>query len=454
MKKIIIFLSVVLIFAVFAGCNADKQGDTSSAAPNESVADTGDNPSADESVPDVDISGAESDASIPDDDVSVETSGDYDPGVDTSAEQSAPETSAPEVSQPEVSEPEVSEPEVSNPEVSKPEVSEPEVSEPEVSEPDEDKVLVKIPTPVVPAVTTPVWDGSIADGFASGTGTEDDPFIIETAAQLAYFALSVDEGNDYYGQFVKLANNIKLNDGNLNVKELDGTGLNKWNAIGENQKKFSGTFDGDGHVISGIYGSEGLFKVINGTVKNVGITNSHIVGSGALADAANSGAQQPLDIHLIDNCYVVESVIEAEGGLLRSSGAYNITDCYNGATLYASGDWSGGIVGMFMNGSLTNCYNAGTLDGASPYGNSGTIGGLIGNLLGGNLTDCYNVGNIINYSFSGGAICGVRYDRTVIKDCGYLKGTALYAYTDANGTGEQVISNDEIIVLTEEQIDY
>ena len=384
MKKIIIFLCVVLMFAVFSGCNAAKQGDTSSAAPNESAADTGENPSADESVPDVDISHAESGDSggnemSPD---SGNTSLPTDPSDDNSySETSGPE---PETSEPEESEPEVSEPQVSNPEVSEPEISEPEVSEPEVSEPDGEKVLVKIPTPVVPAVTTPVWDGSIADGFASGTGTEDDPFIIETAAQLAYFALSVDEGNDYLGQFVKLANNIKLNDGNLNVKELDDTGLNKWNAIGESKSSFMGTFDGDNHVISGMYG-QGLFHFITGSVKNVGVVNSHLIGCGAIAGSASGLSTVPSEEMFISNCFAVDCVVFNTGGLFGTVNAFIVKDCYNGATVYSQGDWNGGIAGQVFYGKLINCYNAGTVDGRSEYGWSSIVGGIAGNLLKGEI---------------------------------------------------------------------
>lgn len=469
MKKIIIFLSVVLIFAVFAGCNASDQGDVSSVAPNESVADTGENASSSESAPDIDVSGEESGDYIPDDDASVETSGDYDPGVDTSADQSEPETSTPEpeastpeTSAPEVSQPEESTSETSEPQVSEPEVSEPEVSEPEVSEPDEDKVLVRIPTPVVPAVTTPVWDGSIADGFASGTGTEDDPFIIETAAQLAYFALSVDEGNDYLGQFVKLANNIKLNDGNLNVKELDGTGLNKWNAIGVYESayksNFMGTFDGDNHVISGMYG-DGLFCSINGTVRNIGVVNSHIIGDGGIAGSASvaDASQYPgisSDMYLIENCYVVDSVVFSDGGVIGGLLGYVMKNCYNGATVYGTAEWNGGVVGILMESQLINCYNAGTIDGYNPDGGDGILGGLVGRLQRSTVVGCYHVGKLVNYGYSGGALCGASYGKTPFEDCGYLEGTALYAYTDVATIGEQVISSDEIIVLTEEQIDY
>jgi len=52
-----------------------------------------------------------------------------------------------------------------------------------------------------------IWDGSVATGFASGTRTEGDPYIIETAEQLAFLASSTNSG-----KYIKFANDIVLND--------------------------------------------------------------------------------------------------------------------------------------------------------------------------------------------------------------------------------------------------
>lgn len=44
---------------------------------------------------------------------------------------------------------------------------------------------------------TDTWDGTTADGFAGGTGTQEDPYQIATAEQLAGLAQDVNEGNAY-----------------------------------------------------------------------------------------------------------------------------------------------------------------------------------------------------------------------------------------------------------------
>ncbi len=49
------------------------------------------------------------------------------------------------------------------------------------------------------------WDGTIATAFAGGDGSEQSPYIIETAEQLAYLAESVNGGTSYAGKHIRLA---------------------------------------------------------------------------------------------------------------------------------------------------------------------------------------------------------------------------------------------------------
>ena len=57
-----------------------------------------------------------------------------------------------------------------------------------------------------------IWDGSIAAGFAGGSGTEDDPYLISNGPELAYLAQQVNSGNRYENVHFKLTNDIYLND--------------------------------------------------------------------------------------------------------------------------------------------------------------------------------------------------------------------------------------------------
>ncbi|MBR2380898.1 MAG: hypothetical protein IKA84_00190 [Clostridia bacterium] len=146
--------------------------------------------------------------------------------------------------------------------------------------------------------TADVWDGTAAEGFAKGTGTEEDPYIIETAAQLAYFRAQVDGGRTFEAEYVKLAKDIDL----ANIP-FDPIGFGYWNeekVVDEvdNNTVFMGTFDGGNHTIYNLYqncweldpdktnygtytystAGAGLFASIkNATIKNLAISGAEIV---------------------------------------------------------------------------------------------------------------------------------------------------------------------------------
>ena len=111
--------------------------------------------------------------------------------------------------------------------------------------------LVWIAVPVSARAETDVWNGTIASGFAGGTGTENDPYQISTAAQLAYFAKTVNEGQPYNGLYIVLKNDL-----NLNNKE--------WIPIGTDSNPFRGNFDGGNHTVT-------RMQISNSSVDYVGL---------------------------------------------------------------------------------------------------------------------------------------------------------------------------------------
>lgn len=131
------------------------------------------------------------------------------------------------------------------------------------------------------------YDGSSATSFASGSGTEEDPYLIATAQQLAYFRNLVDDGNNFQGQFVKLNNNINLD--HVNFDPI-GYGYESKKYMSDG-RTFNGTFDGGNNAIIGLYqngwelGSRysysmaggGLFaSVVDATIKNLKMEEAHI----------------------------------------------------------------------------------------------------------------------------------------------------------------------------------
>ena len=111
------------------------------------------------------------------------------------------------------------------------------------------------------------WGQDVWDGTADVTWYKDSEssFEITTPEQLAGLAQLVNGGNTFEGKTITLANDIVLNEGVLKENgELNGDGSNfkQWTPIGEGFQRsdtylfffqFKGTFDGNGHTVSGIY---------------------------------------------------------------------------------------------------------------------------------------------------------------------------------------------------------
>ena len=149
---------------------------------------------------------------------------------------------------------------------------------------------------------TQVWDGTVAESYTDGTGTADDPYIISSAAELAYMSAQVGAGVDL-NAYYKLGADITFNENLLGEDGLlSKTPSVSFTPIGTTSNKFGGSFDGDGHTISGLYtytgGYGGLFFYARGVdadnhavIKNLKIVDSYVCsyqneGSGILAAKA------------------------------------------------------------------------------------------------------------------------------------------------------------------------
>ena len=146
-------------------------------------------------------------------------------------------------------------------------------------------MLLLVTAMAMPAST---WAKSnITPSKPSGDGSENSPYEISNAAELYWFAGLINgtlegETQNKSANAVLTANIIV----NTGVLKSDGTladnysGFITWTPMGNYQNPFTGTFDGKGHTISGLYFNEsttfyvGLFGYINGTIKNVGVVDS------------------------------------------------------------------------------------------------------------------------------------------------------------------------------------
>lgn len=251
---------------------------------------------------------------------------------------------------------------------------------------------------VIPSAPS-IWDGSIAESFDDGDGSEASPYQIATAAQLAYFAQQVNAGKNYSGEYFKLTVDIRLNDTSNWTSWDTVSPMNSWTPIGTKSNNFKGTFDGQGHVIIGIYTNtedsyQGLFGCTeNATIKNVGVVESYIKGG---------------------------SYVGGVVGYVTGSGT--VINCYNTGEVTGTGSSVGGVVGL-NNMIVTNCYNTGTIT-SEKY-----VGGVVGRNNDGTVINCYNTGtvtgtntDISSYATDGGVV-GYNYNG-IVEDCYYLQGTA------------------------------
>ena len=88
--------------------------------------------------------------------------------------------------------------------------------------------------------TSAAWDGT-ASASLKGDGTQDSPYLVETAEDLAFLAKSVNEGNTYEGKYIVQTADIDL-------------GGKEWAPIGERTAKpFIGLYDGNGYKIVNFY---------------------------------------------------------------------------------------------------------------------------------------------------------------------------------------------------------
>ena len=242
----------------------------------------------------------------------------------------------------------------------------------------------------------------------------DGVYQIGNYSQLYWFAQQVNNDNEHYGN----AKAVLTADITVNTDVLDESGnlvsnvsgFRSWTPIGNSSSNaYSGTFDGQGHTISGLYfnntetDSVGLFGRSSGTIKNLGVVNSYIKGNkyvGAVCGSNNVGGK-------IENCYnagYVDGNRHQVGGLCGSNNG-EIACSYNKGTV-AGAQLVGGVCGLNENGTIANCYNAGSVSGTG-Y----NIGGVCGinrameQNVTSTITNCYNIGNVSGSEIVGG-VCG------------------------------------------------
>ncbi|WP_455765136.1 hypothetical protein [Gemmiger formicilis] len=319
-----------------------------------------------------------------------------------------------------------------------------------------------------------------SDVYMDGLGTAAYPYQISTAAQLKLFRDIVNGTGGQTqdsGACAVLTNDIVLNDGTFDengnyTTGASGKAAEEWTPIGKytddgnNNTPYTGTFDGGGHTIKGLYVNlsdvaVGLFGCLeDAAVRNLTVDGyvqgRHTVG-GIAGKARAYGAAPSTVENCRNNCHVVSEYGTGSGsflyvgGIVGSAADTTIADCVNTEVVEAKGSnnyssVAAGIVGsLYENVTVKNCYNTGEINVTGDKLRVGTAGGIAGSdIYGGNtVSDCYNLGavtvsytgNRSDYTARVGGIMGdLYYSNTTVSNC-YSVGTL----KSMTGTGTSYI---------------
>ena len=316
-----------------------------------------------------------------------------------------------------------------------------------------------------------VWDGT-ASPWTQGSGTVNDPYLIETAANLAYLAQKVNEGYQAQGQAVFKGVYFLMTD-NFSMSNINWTPIGNVN-MNMQGYYFAGIFDGWYHNIEHLHIQSsadvcGLFGGLgdNGIIQHLSVTDSGITSTG-------TGVGGIVGITFgeawVYQCSFTGAISVSNSGSYCGAGGIaaasaessyisecsfhgSITATNNGGFTGAAG--AGGIVGIAMDeSSIFSCYNTGNITASSFMIN--VAAGIVAATLQENNASvkcCYNVGTVSASTKGGifGMISPINptKDETSIEvwNCYYLNtcgGTTNYG---TSMTSAQMQNEDFLISL-------
>ena len=256
----------------------------------------------------------------------------------------------------------------------------------------------------IPAVALAVqtaWDG---ETYTPPQKDADGTYLIGSPDELMWF-----NQNAQMTDSARLTADICINE---DVK-ADTASLYKWTPISNYDKRYTGSFDGAGHTVSGLYivttnGTKGIgmfgYAGTGSMISNLTLADSIITGT------ANYTGGIAGDAYDMQNCHVLKSVTVTGTQYVGGVAGYvdhSISECSNAATVTASSSYVGGVTGYMFGETMLKCYNTGSVTGAS------SVGGLTGSIYNnGTVDSCYNTGAVKATStkgIAGGLLGSFRY---------------------------------------------
>ena len=268
--------------------------------------------------------------------------------------------------------------------------------------------------------------------YSGGSGTEEDPFLISTYADLLELS---EMSHDWDKYFLQTHDIDASGSDSLDIGDYDGDPGTPEEAMGfspigdsptEGDRQlvaFSGAYDGDHHIISNLYIYRPYEKMVGlfGYVKDVSRTHKTAIKNVRLHDVFIYGGTYigglvgwNLDA-VIDSCEVSGSIntINGTGGGLVGFNQDKISHCH--AQCDVSTITAGGLVGYDEFGQIIDCSASGNI-----FSIDAVAGGLVGSAYQSTISNSFSNCSVGGFTFTGGLVGRITY-KTDIQNC-YARG--------------------------------
>ena len=249
---------------------------------------------------------------------------------------------------------------------------------------------------------------SIPSNYTYSEGNKETSLTVYDGQAQGKRAIHVNQDNlAAFGTYVRVAPGLARH---YILTTSITTGMSGWTPIGTNWDRFTGSFDGDNNIISGLTISsasndcQGLFGVIDGAgdkigeVKNVRLQNVNI----SLTTRYSVGA-----VVGYNSCGTVRNSSIESGSV---SGFQEV----------------GGVVGLNYTGLVENCYSKCSVTGTAK------LGGVVGSCMEeGIVQNCYSTGSISGENLNGGVV-GFAVINSIVQNC-YAKGSVSSKWDSSGG---------------------
>ena len=252
----------------------------------------------------------------------------------------------------------------------------------------------------------------------NGNGTQESPYSIRSAQDLANLSYMVNNGKMYSNEYFRLDSDIDLN------TSADYFYHKEWMPIGNNRNEFGGIFDGNHHSINGLYinSSEyehaGLFGfVYNATIKNLTLRKGSV--SNSYSDSSATGA--------IVGCLYYSTMIS----------------CGNDDTTVSDSNVNskaGGLIGYCDYSTISNSYCRAPVNGYT-FSKSGSAGGIAGDIYRGEIHNCYFSGEVSAYTACAITNESNSYGNSKVSFCYYSSSCGAGAAENKWGNGQASFSS-------------